>query len=127
MNVQILHRSVDEPPTAGSEASVPSLDEITRASRFYFQKDRIHYTRCRSAHRGRLAGCLAIPTSEIRFEHLTSGKPRLAVEQNPGAPQFNASHSVDTPLLAVGSEHQLGVDIEKIRADVDTNSLADRI
>jgi hypothetical protein len=49
MNVQILHRSVDEPPTAGSEASVPSLDEITRASRFYFEKDRIHFTRCRSA------------------------------------------------------------------------------
>ena len=84
MNVQILHRSVDEPPTADSEASVPSLDEITRASRFYFEKDRIHFTRCRSASRGQLAGCLAIPTSEIRFEHLTSRKPRLAVEQNPG-------------------------------------------
>lgn len=29
-------------------------------------------------------------------------------------------------LIAVGSEHRLGVDMEKIRADVDTTSLADR-
>jgi len=29
-------------------------------------------------------------------------------------------------LIAVGSEHRLGVDIEKIRGDVDTASLAER-
>ncbi len=29
-------------------------------------------------------------------------------------------------LIAVGDEHRLGVDIEKIRSDVDTNSLAER-
>jgi len=29
-------------------------------------------------------------------------------------------------LIAVGSEHRLGVDIEKIRSDVDTASLAER-
>ena len=40
--------------------------------------------------------------------------------------QFNVSHSANMALIAVSSEHRLGVDIEKIRGDVDTASLAER-
>jgi 4'-phosphopantetheinyl transferase len=117
---------LDEPATTDSEASVLSPDEIERASRFHFEKDRIHFTRCRSALRHLLAGYLAIPATEIRFEYLTGGKPQLAAGQNPRALQFNVSHSANMALIAVGSEHRLGVDIEKIRSDVDTTSLAER-
>ena len=117
---------LDEPPKAASDASVLSADEIARASRFHFEKDRIHFTRCRSALRGLLAGYLGIPAAEIRFEYLTSAKPQLAAEQNPRALQFNVSHSAGMALIAVGSEHRLGVDIEKIRGDVDTAALAER-
>jgi 4'-phosphopantetheinyl transferase len=117
---------LDEPATAGSGASVLSPDEILRASRFHFEKDRIHFTRCRSALRRLLAGYLAIPATEIRFEYLASGKPQLAGAQNPGALQFNVSHSAGIALIAIGSERRLGVDIEKIRDDVDTTSLAER-
>jgi 4'-phosphopantetheinyl transferase len=97
-----------------------------RASRFHFEKDRIYFTRCRSALRSLLAGYLAIPATEIRFECLTSGKPQLAAEQNPRTLQFNVSHSANMALIAVGSERRLGVDIEKIRSEVDTASLAER-
>jgi 4'-phosphopantetheinyl transferase len=38
----------------------------------------------------------------------------------------HVSHSENRALLAVGSEHRLGVDIEKIRGDLDTTSLAAR-
>jgi len=124
--VDVWRVRLDEPATAGSEGSVLSLDEIARAGRFHFGKDRIHFTQCRSALRSLLAGYLAIPATEIRFEYLTSGKPRLAAEQNPRELQFNASHSANMALIAVSSEHRLGVDIEKIRADVDTASLAER-
>jgi len=117
---------LDEAATAGSEAGVLSLDEIARAGRFHFEKDRTHFTRCRSALRRILADYLSIPATEIRFEYLTSGKPQLAAEQNPRALQFNVSHSANVALIAVGGEHRLGVDIEKIRSDVDTNSLAER-
>jgi 4'-phosphopantetheinyl transferase len=65
-----------EPPTTGSDASVLSLDEITRAGRFHFEKDRTHFTRCRSALRRILADYLSIPATEIRFEYLNSGKPQ---------------------------------------------------
>ena len=124
--VDVWRVRVDEPVRENSEGIVLSADEIARASRFRFEKDRTRFTRCRSALRGLLADYLAIPATEVRFEYLTSGKPQLAVEQNPRALQFNGSPSGDMALIAIGSEHWLGVDIEKIRSDVDTKSLAER-
>jgi 4'-phosphopantetheinyl transferase len=124
--VDVWSVRLDEPAKAGSEVVVLSPDEIARAGRFHFEKDRIHFTRCRSALRALLADYLAIPAAEIRFEYLTSGKPQLAAGQNPSALQFNVSHSANMALIAVGSEHRLGVDIEKIRGDVDTTTLAER-
>jgi 4'-phosphopantetheinyl transferase len=124
--VDVWRICLDEPRKAGFEGSVLSPDEIARAGRFHFEKDRIHFTQCRSALRSLLAGYLAIPASEIRFEYLSSGKPQLAAGQNPRALQFNVSHSANMALIAIGSEHRLGVDIERIRGDVDTTSLAER-
>ena len=124
--VDVWSVRLDEPAKAGSEAVVLAPDEVARAGRFHFERDRIHFTRCRSALRDLLAGYLAIPAAEIRFEYLASGKPQLAAEQNPRALQFNVSHSANMALIAVGSEHRLGVDIEKIRGDVDTTALAER-
>ncbi len=123
--VDVWRVRLDE-PAAGSEASVLSPDEIARAGRFHFEKDRIHFTRCRYALRSLLTCYLAIPATEIRFEYLASGKPQLADKQNPRGLQFNVSHSAGTALIAIGSEHRLGVDIEKIRDDVDTTALAER-
>ena len=124
--VDVWSVRLDEPAKAGFEVVALSPDEIARASRFHFEKDRIHFTQCRSALRNLLAGYLAIPAAEIRFEYLASGKPQLAAGQNPSALQFNVSHSANMALIAVGSEHRLGVDIEKIRGDVDTTTLAER-
>jgi 4'-phosphopantetheinyl transferase len=117
---------LDEPVKTGSEASVLSPDEIARASRFHFERDRTHFTRCRCALRRLLAGYLAISAAEIGFQYLYNGKPQIADEQNPRALQFNVSHSANVALIAVGSKHRLGVHIEKIRGDVDTDSLAKR-
>jgi 4'-phosphopantetheinyl transferase len=124
--VDVWSVRLKESAASGFEAGVLSRDEIARAARFHFEKDRIHFTRCRSALRILLAGYLAIPAAEIRFEYSSNGKPQLAAGQNPRALQFNVSHSTDRALIAVGSEHRLGVDIETIRADVDTTSLAER-
>jgi 4'-phosphopantetheinyl transferase len=125
-HVDVSRVRLDEPARAGSEASVLFSDEIARAGRFHFEKDRIRFSRCRFAHRMPLADYLAIPATEIRFEYLTSGKPQLAAEQNPRAVQFNVSHSSNMAQIAVGNAHRLGVDIEEIRADVDTTTLGER-
>jgi 4'-phosphopantetheinyl transferase len=107
-------------------ASVLSVDEQERASRFRFEKDRVHFARCRSALRNLLAAYLTIPPDEIYFESQPGGKPQLAAAQNPNALQFNVSHSGGVALIAIGSEHRLGVDIEKMRRDVNAEALADR-
>jgi 4'-phosphopantetheinyl transferase len=124
--VDIWRVRLDKPPQSGCEASILSPDEIARAGRFHFEKDRIHFTRCRRALRRILADYLAIAASEICFEYPTSGKPQLAADQNPRALQFNVSHSADIALIAVSSEHRLGVDVERIRADLDVDALAER-
>ena len=121
--------SLDEPSKSNMEEGSQALlspDEIARALRFHFEKDRLHFTGCRSALRGLLAKYLAIPAAEIRFEYTTSGKPRLAAAQNPSALQFNVSHSAGMALIAIGSEHRLGIDIEKIRENVDVSALSER-
>src|SRR5208282_3417523 len=89
-------------PAKDSEAGVLSADEILRADRFHFEKDRIHFVRCRCALRSLLARYLTLPAEEIRFEYMASGKPQLVAGQNPSVLQFNVSHSADMALIAVG-------------------------
>jgi len=124
--VDVWRVRLDGPANAEPMTGVLSPDEVARAGRFHFEQDRIRFTRCRSVLRGLLSGYLAIPAAEIRFEYQANGKPQLAVEQNPRALQFNVSHAAGMALIAVGSEHRLGVDIETIRTNVDTSALAER-
>src|SRR5260370_19394952 len=118
--VDVWSVRLDEPARAGSEVGVLSPDEVARATRFHFEKDRIHFTQCRSALRDLLPGYLAIPAAEIRFEHLATGTPQLAAAQNPSALQFNVSHSANMALLAVAGEPRLCADIEQILGDAPT-------
>ena len=124
--VDVWRVYLDEPVAANSEAGVLSRDEISRAGRFHFEKDRLHFIRCRSALRFLLADYLKSRADEVRFEYLSGGKPLLVPEQNPGLLQFNVSHSAGMALIAVCGEHRMGVDVERIREDVDTAALAQR-
>jgi 4'-phosphopantetheinyl transferase len=124
--VDIWKVQLDQLETLGSQSGNLSSDEIARANRYHFEKDKDRFARCRSVLRSILSDYLGIPGAEIRFEYLKGGKPRVVVGQNPGGLQFNVSHSAKVALIAVGSEHQLGVDIEKIRGDVDDVELAER-
>jgi 4'-phosphopantetheinyl transferase len=125
-HVDVWRVSLDEPLRIDFIADVLSPDEIARAGRFHFERDRVRFSLCRSALRNLLASYLAIRADEIRFNYQTGGKPQLALDQNPRGLQFNVSHSADMALIAIGGEHRLGVDIEKLRYDTDTASLAER-
>jgi 4'-phosphopantetheinyl transferase len=103
-----------------------SADEIARANRFHFERDRGQFVCCRSALRRLLGEYLDMSPADVRFKYLASGKPQVEEEQNPHDLQFNVAHSGDLALIAVGAGHRLGVDVERIRGDVDTQSLAER-
>jgi len=124
--VDVWRLCLDQPSEADGIASPLSPDEMARADRFHFARDRTRFVRCRSALRRLLASYLGAPAAEIRFEYSTSGKPQLAPEQNSRGLHFNVSHSADMALIAVGSDLRLGVDIEKIRDDVEAAALAER-
>jgi 4'-phosphopantetheinyl transferase len=109
-----------------SSTKILSPDELARAHHFHFEKDRLHFARCRSALRDLLSRYLQVPAAEIRFEYQSTGKPEVSLEQNTRRLRFNVSHSAGLALIAVGAEHSLGVDIEKIRFDVDTSTLAEQ-
>jgi 4'-phosphopantetheinyl transferase len=99
-------------------------DERQRADRFYFEKDRRHFTAARGVMRILLAGYLACRPEEVRFTYTNYGKPRLADESNL---RFNLTHSHGLALLAVTRGREIGVDVERLRyMEGDGEPLAQR-
>jgi 4'-phosphopantetheinyl transferase len=124
--IAIWRVDLDTPAAEDSEANILSADEIARANRFHFERDRLHFVHCRSALRRLLGEYLEIPATDVRFNYLANGKPEVEPNQNPRALQFNVSHSGELALIAFCARHRIGIDIEKVRQDVDTESLAER-
>jgi 4'-phosphopantetheinyl transferase len=111
---------------SGTPGGVLAPDELAHASRFHFDRDRVHYVGCRTALRFLLARYLDIAPPNIRFTYTPNGKPELAADQNPRQVRFNVSHSDNMALIAVGVQDALGVDIEKVRPDVKSAELSER-
>ena len=89
-------------------------DEVERARRFHFDRDRIRFTACRTALRTILARYLQMSAVEIRFRYERNGKLEIAEMQNSDGLRFNLSHSSGLAVIAVSSGRAVGVDIEKV-------------
>jgi 4'-phosphopantetheinyl transferase len=103
-----------------------SADEIARASRFYFERDRRNYIGRRGILRAILATYLETEPSAVRFLYNEFGKPRLEGSQEARGLSFNLSHSGLLNLVAVGIDREVGVDIELINSSVSSDELARR-
>jgi 4'-phosphopantetheinyl transferase len=102
-----------------------SPDERQRADRFHFEVDRRRCIIGRGVLRLLLGQILGLSASQLQFECDEFGKPRLMPRQ--GLPlQFNVSHSGDLILIAIAMGRAVGVDVERIRADIDLDSIAAR-
>ncbi|HVV44373.1 MAG TPA: hypothetical protein VHC72_04185 [Bryobacteraceae bacterium] len=101
-----------------------SPDEVARANRFRFERDRTRWHCARSSLRRILAGYTGNDPADLRFVLGEHGKPALFPLSNI---QFNLSHSGDWALIAVTSAVPVGVDIERIRADLDMAPLLERL
>lgn len=99
-------------------------DELQRAGRFHFERDRNCYTITRAVLRVILAGPTAIRPRDLRFCYSDRGKPQL--KDFGGSLAFNVSHSGDRALIAVSHHRQVGVDVERIREDFDIRAIAQR-
>jgi len=105
-------------------ATLLSEDERTRASRFRFERDARRFTIARASVRSILGGYTGTAGRDLRFDYSQYGKPTLAGMF--ADLRFNVSHSADLAMLAVVRGREVGVDIEAIRAEVETDKLAER-
>jgi 4'-phosphopantetheinyl transferase len=101
---------------------VLSEDELEKADRFIFEKDREAYVVTRSRLRVILGTYLNRSPSDLVFRYGEQGKPYL--RQNSECIQFNVSHSKDYALVAITRGCSIGVDIEYVNPEIDFESLA---
>src|SRR5215469_5528851 len=101
-----------------------STDERERMARFRFEPDREDFAFARGMLRTLLGHYLGIAPAEVRFSLLLHGKPSLALPHRASRVQFNLSHSLGYVLVALCLDRPLGVDVERLRADLEIEDLA---
>jgi 4'-phosphopantetheinyl transferase len=85
-----------------------AADELARADRFYFERDRRRYIVTRGALRTILGRYLDRGPESLHFAYAAKGKPYL-----PDVPlYFNVAHSHDLALCAIALADEVGVDVE---------------
>jgi 4'-phosphopantetheinyl transferase len=122
--VHVWHAKLDD---HAAEHLRPLLadDEIARADRFHFAKDRNHYVVARAWLRKLLGEYLNVPAGGLRFVYGEKGKPALNASRA-GAINFNLAHSHGRAVFAFSHGREIGVDLEFIRADVECEEIAER-
>src|SRR5205823_2761674 len=68
-------------------------EEVTRAQRFYFEKDRNHFIVARGLLRTILGRYLDTDPNQLRFTYNAYGKPALSSPESELGLNFNLSHS----------------------------------
>ena len=102
-----------------------SPDELQRAARFHFPRDRRRFTVARGVLRDILSRYLGVPPSELRFRYSSYGKPALADGFDDRGVRFNLSHSHEMALFAVTCGREVGIDIEYLDREIRAEEIAE--
>ncbi len=120
---------VDLDALAGEESRWSGMlaeDERVRAARFHFQLDRQHFIAGRAWLRRVIAAYLETDPKDLTFVYSEKNKPSLGGAHIDTGLSFNISHSGGIALFAFTRHRQVGVDVEHIRHDFETASIAAR-
>jgi len=120
---------VDLEAVGGNESrwqQVLSLDELTRAARFHFSRDRQRFVAARAWLRMILASYLGTNPNSLSFAYSKKEKPSLGRTHADSGVTFNVSHSGRIALLAFTRRRDIGVDVEQLRRDSDLEAIARR-
>ena len=98
-------------------------EERERAARFKFPPPRNQFVISRALLRRALGRYLKIEPRDIHFRTTGNSKPELAENSDI---RFNLSHTEGVTVLAIARHRQVGVDVERIRADTNALELAER-
>lgn len=125
--VHVWSASLDlEPDPMEGLRRLLNSEETAKASRFHFARDRDAFTAARGILRSLLGGYLDRAPERIHFLYGPQGKPALPAQLGAGPMQFNISHSGDIALFAFARVLEVGVDVERIRAQPDLEQVAER-
>lgn len=110
----------------GELKQILSPDEREKADRFHFDVDRRRHVVGRGLLRLLLGRCLGAAPDRLQFDYSAHGKPSLAVASAKMPLQFNVSHSGELVLIALARGRVVGVDVERIRTDMEVKGIAER-
>jgi len=122
--VHVWCASLNLPPDGLAKTiELLATDEVVRAARFRFKKDRDHFVIRRGLLRVILGCYLGIPPKKVEFTYNPFGKPAVSI--NPEGFRFNLCHSGGLALIAVTRRGEIGVDLERVRDDVEIDELSE--
>jgi medium-chain acyl-[acyl-carrier-protein] hydrolase len=126
-SVHVWRASLDQSDGCVSRLKATlSSEELLRAGRFYFPKDRDHFIVGRGTLRSILARYLDRAPEEFQFAYSPHGKPALASEANGSGLHFNLAHSHGLALIAVTRGREVGVDLERVSQEFAGEPIAER-
>ncbi len=108
------------------DSHVLSADECDRAARFRFDRHRRRWTAARVLLRRVLGRYLAIEPRSLVFEVGEHGRRIVGWPDHSEWLSFSPSRSGDLALVAVARGQNVGVDVERVRADLDFVAIARR-
>jgi len=101
-------------------------DELTRAERFHFARDRRRFIVSHGVLRAVLCRYLRVDPRQVRFRYGARGKPHLAKEMGNDAFRFNLAHSHELAVYAFTRGREIGIDLEYVRPLAGAEEIADR-
>jgi 4'-phosphopantetheinyl transferase len=104
-----------------------SEDERERAARFISQQDQLRFVLAHGGLRAVLGRYLGLGPDAVELDRSEAGKPFVRKERGgQSAITFNMSHAHGRALIAVSKGRELGVDLERIRSDIQVAKLSSR-
>ena len=122
LHVWAWHLSPDARTLAKLEGTL-SVDEWQRVRRFRSHLHARRFVARRGTTRLILGKYLNLPAQELQFVYGPQGKPALA-QSLCETLEFNVADSSELAVLAVGTDHPLGIDVERLRPIPDAEELA---
>lgn len=113
-------------PGLSALARALSEDELQRAERFRFERDRTRFILCRGTLRRVLGRYLNETPERVRLRATARGKPGLAEGHEEGGLRFNLSHSGGYALVGVARGQEIGVDLERVRPVPEADQIVQR-
>jgi 4'-phosphopantetheinyl transferase len=124
--IHLWRARCDEGPEPLHYLELLSPDEKERAGRFAIDGARRDFVVSRGVLRELLAAYLNTRPREIVLRYGVHGKPYVSVDSAEPTLRFNVSHSKGLAIFAFSLEAEVGVDVERIRAEFPGREIAER-